>query len=63
MFLRRSHPRFVSCNELFMGSSTVHVLGLRNLVVFSLPFGFTSCVINPTELTKKTKGGLAILEI
>ena len=30
---------------------------------FLSAFGFTSCVINPTELAKKTKGGLAILEI
>ena len=37
MLLRESHLRWVSYDEIFMGSSKVHALGLQNLVVFSLP--------------------------
>ena len=31
------HPRCVSYDKLFMGSSRVHALGFQILVVFSLP--------------------------
>ena len=63
MLLKGSHPRCVSYNELFTGSSRVHVLGLQSLVVFSLPFGFTLCDANSIVLTKKTKGNLVILVV
>ena len=32
-----SHLRWVSCKDLFMGSSRVHALDLQSLLVFSLP--------------------------
>ena len=37
MLLKGSHPRCVSCDELFLGTIRVQVLGLYSLVIFSLP--------------------------
>ena len=34
MLLRGSHPRCVSCDKLFMGTSRVHVLGLPSSTIF-----------------------------
>ena len=37
MLLRGSHPKCVSCDKVYMDSSSVHMLGLQSSVVFSLP--------------------------